>query len=54
MRWIVNYIRSCFCKHDWEYLGKAERFNSDSSELPCAITQSWRCRKCGYIMTHKL
>ncbi len=20
MIWLINYIRSCFCKHDWELL----------------------------------
>lgn len=54
MRTIINYIRSLFCKHDWEYLGKTEHFSSDSSELPYKITQRWRCRKCGYIMKSEL
>lgn len=20
MRWLINYIRSCFCNHEWECL----------------------------------
>lgn len=20
MRWLINYIRSCFCKHEWELI----------------------------------
>lgn len=20
MRWLINYLRSCFCKHDWEMI----------------------------------
>ena len=22
MRWLINYIRSCFCKHDWECIAE--------------------------------
>lgn len=20
MRWLIQYIRSCFCRHDWELI----------------------------------
>lgn len=53
MRIIINYIRSCFCKHEWEYLGETQYVKS-SSDIPHKIVKCWRCRKCGYIMTHKL
>ena len=34
MRWIINYIRSCFCKHEWEYLGRANYFRKNE-DRPC-------------------
>ena len=31
MRWLIDYIRSCFCKHEWElifYTAIYDRFGS--------------------------
>lgn len=52
MRKIINYIRSCFCKHEWEYLGRTEYFISGSVR-PCKAIERWRCTKCGYIVKSK-
>ena len=47
MKWIINYIRSCFCKHEWELLYHEE---AESSEY-CWRTKKhqwiYRCNKCG-------
>lgn len=24
MRWLINYLRSCFCKHEWELIFDGE------------------------------
>lgn len=40
MRWIINYIRSCFCKHETELLW--EHTNA------CTYYAVFRCKKCGY------
>lgn len=29
MRWLINYIRSCFCNHDWELLKELKYYNSE-------------------------
>lgn len=42
MRWIINYIRSCFCKHEMEFLWE---YNKPSS---CYYWAVFRCKKCGY------
>lgn len=44
MRWLINYIRSCFCKHDWELIID-ERYGTD---IVPYITKVYRCKKCGY------
>lgn len=50
MRWFINYIRSCFCEHEWELIFDAwvatdcgERYQS----------KTWRCKKCGYARRYK-
>ncbi len=47
MRWLINYIRSCFCKHDWELI---------LDEYICGGTSRckvYRCKKCGYSRKYK-
>ena len=44
MRWIINYIRSCFCKHDWELIIDNYQFPLEKQN----ITKVYRCTKCGY------
>lgn len=48
MRWIINYIRSCFCKHEMELLWEYNKPNS------CNYYAVFRCKKCGYTqkITH--
>lgn len=59
MRWLINYIRSCFCKHEWELLEKTtvqrdtdyygrkvERHNIGTKWL-------YRCKKCGLDKMYK-
>ena len=31
MRRLINYIRSCFCKHDWKLLDKAKIWEENYS-----------------------
>lgn len=53
MRWLINYIRSCFCKHDFELIFKG----STTVTKPGKVTKKYnirkyRCKKCGYEMKH--
>ncbi len=41
MRKLINYIRSCFCKHEFELI-----FNAEGITL---YRKVYRCRKCGYV-----
>lgn len=48
MRWLINYIRSCFCKHEWELLDKTEVWSSDMGlKYPINRIFLYRCKKCG-------
>ena len=59
MRKIIDYIRSCFCKHEWELLNKSS-VSSDTDFLGRTVEEyfvghqwTYRCKKCGYCKTYK-
>ena len=43
MGWLINYFRSCFCKHEMECIWEYNK--SDS----CYYWAIFRCKKCGYV-----
>lgn len=47
MQKLINYIRSCFCKHEWELIDHIE---SESYSYSC---KTYRCKKCGYARQYK-
>lgn len=50
MRWFINYIRLCFCKHEWELIFD----NIVESDLGGRWRQkTYRCKKCGYSKSYK-
>lgn len=49
MRWLINYIRSCFCEHDFELVHKAYLYDDPGENMPVGILLIYRCRKCGYV-----
>ena len=49
MKWLINYIRSCFCKHDWEMIFDV-RVDDDYEVYSC---KTYRCKKCGYSKKYK-
>ena len=49
MRWLINYIRSCFCKHEWELIFNNDFYSQSivtgkMNECPYKV---YRCKKCG-------
>lgn len=54
MRAIVNYIRQCFCKHEWQFLKEVSVFPDAFSDMPYKSRQIYRCKKCGYVQKVKL
>lgn len=56
MRWLVNYLRSLWCEHDWELLDKAVVYPNGScshDDLPIYRQYTYRCKKCGYANKYK-
>jgi hypothetical protein len=59
MRKLIDYIRSCFCKHEWEQLDENEVYSNTDywgrTVDPYRIGTKWtyRCKKCGYFKVHK-
>lgn len=51
MRWLIDYIRSCFCKHEWELIHDnfVECTYCDDA-YHCKV---YRCKKCGYSKKYK-
>lgn len=47
MRWLINYIRSCFCKHEFEMID--DKVLTNKSGNPCDHLRVYRCKKCGYV-----
>ena len=48
MRWLINYVRSLFCKHEWEFIKNVEYYENPSDRMPVRHTLIYRCKKCGY------
>lgn len=47
MKWLINYIRSCFCKHEWECLIKDRPIYANGYNNPVKYIWIYRCNKCG-------
>lgn len=52
MQWIINCIRSCFCKHDFELLSRCGVVDY-KDDLPYRYEWIYRCRKCGFVQKIK-
>jgi len=51
VRFMINYIRSLLCLHDWELIGRAVHSkNARHMKLVC----TYRCKKCGYVQRVRL
>lgn len=53
MKWIINYIRSCFCNHEWEYIANNRLWADENDKMPYAYQKVYRCKKCGYVQKVK-
>lgn len=49
MRWLIEYIRSCFCKHDWELIIDGYVFPAIKEQR----VKVYRCKKCGHSKRYK-
>lgn len=54
MKWLINYLRECFCKHEFIYEeGNYKKFGDGfffprNEVVETNIVVSVTCKKCGY------
>lgn len=53
MKWLINYIRSCFCDHDWEHIHDIRHIEYEINAV-IGYTKIYRCKKCGYVQKIKM
>ena len=46
MRWVINYIRSLFCQHEWELIFDYKGLTGIGDVYYKKI---YRCKKCGLV-----
>ena len=52
MKWLINYLRQTFCKHDFEYEDHHVTVNDSFLGTKQGIKVYMRCKKCGYHSNH--
>lgn len=54
MRELIDYIRSCFCKHEWEMIFDTEVHDHFTKTIYNTFNvKIYRCKKCGYSKKYK-
>lgn len=46
MSWLIDKVRSWFCKHEWELLQKTNVYNNIQSGIPSEFEWVYVCKKC--------
>ena len=54
MRTLINYLRSCFCKHEFEFIAEISAYENKNAPRPYTIRHTYMCNKCGYVKKIKL
>lgn len=54
MRTLINYLRSCFCKHDFNLIKEIQGYKNENDVLPALYRHTYMCKKCGYVKKIKL
>jgi C4-type Zn-finger protein len=52
MRWLINYLRECFCKHDFHVDEKKVNQYDGNIIEKSGIKVYLLCKKCGYHKNH--
>lgn len=53
MRWLIDYIRSCFCKHEFqEYIGDMYKHYGFMEQSILTTKCTLICKKCGFKKSH--
>lgn len=51
MRWLIDYIRSCFCEHEWEMIFDTPVADDCGNRI--YGVKIYRCKKCGCSKSYK-
>ena len=43
---MIDWIRSLFCKHEWEHISDVRVYENDYSQRPCGREKVFYCKKC--------
>ena len=54
MRTLINYLRSCFCNHDFELIKEVSIYQDNRAFRPHTIRHTYMCKKCGCVKKIKL
>lgn len=53
MKKIIDYIRCCFCKHEWKMVDRVNVVENEGDVVPVGKRWTIYCKKCGSFKTHK-
>ena len=53
MRKFIDYMRSCFCKHNWELIIDTEVKRENTAMSIVVSEKVYRCTKCGAEKRYK-
>ena len=53
MRWLIWYIKSCFCSHDFKYESTQFERTDANRAFEIGTVVSATCSKCGYHKSYK-
>lgn len=54
MRTLINYLRSCFCKHEFDFIEAVSIYENIHASRPHTNCYTYMCKKCGYVKKIKL
>lgn len=49
MKWLCNYIKECFCNHDFNLLREADVYLMETDKMPMYAKKTYMCKKCGSV-----
>lgn len=50
MRWLIDYIRSCFCKHEFKHVNMSSFKVDKFFHTDTHYTDTYICEKCGRVI----
>lgn len=54
MKWLIDYIRSCICKHDWVGIRDTVVYEDEFSKRPIKTMRTYECSKCKAVKRRRI